>query len=146
MELLSTVDAIPSNVFRPHTDLMRAGVYSDLGSFDAATTFLESARPYAAKAGLVALPAALDALEGRIALAGGDVAAGTTALRRARDRFVELSMPFERARAELSLAEGLALPDPDEARALLDGATREVERLRSVFELRRAAEVRSRVG
>ncbi|HYG71148.1 MAG TPA: hypothetical protein VEC15_02525, partial [Actinomycetota bacterium] len=146
MELLSTVDAIPSSVFRPHTDLMRAGVYSDLASFDAVPAFLETTRAYAAKAGLVALPAALDALEGRMAFAADDVATGTAALRRARERFVELSMPFERARAELSLAEGLAASDPAEARGLLDPATREAERLGSTWELRRASEVRPRLG
>jgi hypothetical protein len=146
MELLSTIDAIPSSVFRPHTDLMRAGVFSDLGSFDEVPAFLEAARPYAAKAGLVALPVALDALEGRMAIAAGDLGTGATLLRRARERFGELAMPFERARAELSLAEGIALADPQEARALLEPATREAERLGSAFELRRASEVRSRLG
>ena len=146
LALLERVDAIPSSVFRPHTELMRAGVYSDLEAFDEAPAFLADARPYAEKAGLVALPAALDALEGRMALAAGDAPTAVAALGRARDRFTELSMPFERARAEVSLAEAMTATDPQQAVAFLDHATHEAERLGSAFELRRASEIRSRIG
>jgi hypothetical protein len=142
--LRDVLDA-PTGVFRPHTDAVRASILSDLGRFEDVPAFVGQARAYAEEAGLIALPAYLNRLEGLGAAAEGDHPRATELLRTAVSTFDELAMPWERARAELSLADVLAETSPDDARALLVSATAEVERLGSVQEIALAAELRRRL-
>jgi hypothetical protein len=143
--LLAHVEKLPSMVARPHTDVMWAAVMSDLGWFDEAPGFLERSRAYAEEAGLFALPAHLDALEARAAAAAGDGPTAERLLRAAREAFERLGCRWEVARAELSLAEVLAGPDPETARRWLASSSAEFERVGSLREIERAWELRGRL-
>ena len=144
--MLEHADAIPQWVARPHTDMVRAAVMSELGWFDRADGFLRDSRSYAEGAGLLALPAHLDALEGRAAAARGDAGASERLLRSARDTFVDLGCRWEAARAELALAELAAASHPEQAQGWLSTAGPEFERVGSLREIRRAWELRERLG
>jgi class 3 adenylate cyclase/tetratricopeptide (TPR) repeat protein len=77
------------------------------GRWDEAADVLERARVHAAEGGLRALPAFADRLEGRAALAAGDLERSVMLLTRSGDAFAELEAAWEEACTDLSLAEAL---------------------------------------
>jgi tetratricopeptide (TPR) repeat protein len=122
----------------------RCDVLGDMEAWDEVPAFLDEARAYAEVAGLEALPAFADRLEGRLALAekrwdrAGDI------LARAAQGFGEIEARWEEARTRLLLAEALlAAGRGDAARTELDSAHPVFDRLISVRELARARELRT---
>jgi hypothetical protein len=110
-------------------------------------SFVENARRYASGAGLWALPLHLDRLEGRAALAAGDAGRAIESLERAREGFAAVSARWEGARTDAFLAEALAaVGRDDDARARLKFAIEVFEELGATRELRRAAELATRLS
>ncbi len=104
--------------------------------------FLREGRAYATDAGLRALPARLDRLEGRAAVAEERPGQAIALLDRARAAFADLDARWELARTDLLLAEVLTtLGRREEARSRLDRASAVFEELGSLLEIRRAREL-----
>ena len=115
-------------------------VAADL-DWNAADPLLSQARSHAAEAGLVALPAFADRLEGRRELAAGDPARAVDLLVAASDRLSELGAVWERARTDLDVAAALAAMGEDlDAHRRIAAATEVFRELGSVKDLRRIAE------
>ena len=107
----------PTGASRPIAEAVRAAGLAEFERWDRVPAFLEETRHYAADAGLRALPVHLDRLEGRAALAAGDLEGAIAALDRAADAFGTLGAQWERACTQLSLAEAkLTAGRRDEAR------------------------------
>jgi class 3 adenylate cyclase/tetratricopeptide (TPR) repeat protein len=107
--------------------------------WDEAPQVVQEAREHAAWAGLLALPCFADRLEGRAALASGDPEGAIRALERACDGFSRLEARWERACAELSLAEAqLVAGREPQARRRLESALVVFEGLSSQRELERS--------
>jgi hypothetical protein len=112
------------------------------GAWTEAPDAVALARDVASQAGSLALPAYADRLEGRAALAAGDVDGAIERLASAQEVFGRIEAAWERACTELSLAEGLiAAGRRPEANRTLDaaspplrraGARREQDLLRSL--------------
>jgi hypothetical protein len=125
----------------------RCEVLAEEGAWSEAPAVVAAARDHAEQAELLALPAHADRLEGLAALAAGDARGAVRSLSRASDAFTELEAGWEAARTALALAEALArAPQKEAARERLSGARAVLERLRSVRELERAAELAERLG
>lgn len=106
-----------------------------------------TAREYAAEAELLALPLFVDRLEGRSALASGDLDRAIRLLERARDGFAMLEVRWEAACTDLSLAEALqAAGRSDEARAAATAALAVFDDLGSVREQARTQELLEALG
>ncbi|HEX9124568.1 MAG TPA: adenylate/guanylate cyclase domain-containing protein [Actinomycetota bacterium] len=146
LEELARIDRAPASPSRPLTIQLWAEAMADGGRFEGLPGFLQTARTFAEAGGLRALDVHLDALEGRGAVAAGQLVRGEELLLRARDGFDRLGATWEVARADLSLAEGLAKERPADARERLDGAQREFERVGSLWELRRSGALWERLG
>jgi class 3 adenylate cyclase len=86
----------------------RCDILAEEGAWDDAPQVVEESRTHAQEAGLEALCAYADALDGRRASAEGDIEAGLSLLRSARDRFATLDARWEAARAGLALAQALS--------------------------------------
>ena len=115
--------------------------------WDEAPAFLDASRAYAARGKLLALPVHLDRLEGRAALAAGDLDAGVKLLTAARDGFEGLGAAWERARTELDLAEALlSRAGREEARTELGAAAPDIERVGARIEIERSRDLRGRLG
>ncbi|HEX2090635.1 MAG TPA: AAA family ATPase, partial [Actinomycetota bacterium] len=111
-----------------------------------APSVLEKARAHAEEAGLEALPAFANRLEGRAALAAGDVRRAVEALTSARATFLRLEARWEAACTNLSLAEAeTAAGDPSIAEKLVREAEDVFEPLRSGRELQQAGELLARL-
>jgi class 3 adenylate cyclase len=124
---------------RSAEEAARAHAIAEFEMWDRAPTYLAQTREYAAEAGLLALPFHLDRLEGRAALAGGDVSRAVSMLARAADGFGSLSMTWERACTLLFLADAQRQGRRGKnARASLSEATPVLEELNSFRELARA--------
>jgi hypothetical protein len=109
--------------------------------------FLEEVRAHAQEAALEALPVFADRLEGRAAWAAGDHARAITLLTAAADGFGRIAAPWDRAIANLWLAEALVAAGDDEAaRARLDAARDVFEELRSLPELAETRHLADRLG
>ncbi|HET8525400.1 MAG TPA: adenylate/guanylate cyclase domain-containing protein [Actinomycetota bacterium] len=125
----------------------RCDVIALEGSWSEAPETVARAREVAAHAGSIALPAYADRLQGRAALAVGEVEGAIDALTAARERFDELEAAWERACTELSLAEALAAAGRrDDARSILDAAAGDLERAGALSEIDRLRAVRGSLG
>ncbi len=145
-ELLERAAAIPSQVGRPFADQVRAVVLAEHERWDEVPAFLEQSRDFATWGGLRALSVHLDRLEGRAALAAGDVSHAVGMLAGASAAFEELGARWEKACTDLSLAEALIAADRrDEARERLHRASEVFEDLRSIREIQRSRELSAKM-
>jgi class 3 adenylate cyclase len=114
------------------------------GAWSEAPAIITAAREWAARGGLLALPAFADRLEGRMLVANGDPAAGVERLISARATLDHLEAAWERTRVELDLADALLKLDRRAAAAeVIDAALPVLERLSAPRELAQARELRS---
>lgn len=121
----------------------RCDVLAEMRAWDEVPAQVDEARAYAREAGLEALPAFADRLEGLWALNEQDRATAATRLKSAADTFSRLGAAWEEARTRLSLAEALiGAGRSEEAGIQLDSAHDVLERLSSVRELARERELR----
>jgi len=98
------------------------------------------------EAGLLALPVHLDRLEGRSAIASGQLERGLEALGEAREGFARVGAAWERARTDLDLADALSASGRvEEARAKVDAAAPDLERAGALIELDRLRSLRDRL-
>jgi class 3 adenylate cyclase len=135
---------VDSATVRPLQDQVMAELLTLSERWTEVPAFLESSRTYAAEAELLALPVHLDRLDGRAAIATGRPDAGLEALGRARDGFARLGAAWERARTELDLAEAFASEGRDgNARAALEAAATDIERVGAVIETQRLRSIRA---
>jgi class 3 adenylate cyclase/tetratricopeptide (TPR) repeat protein len=112
-----------------------------------APAVLDRVRAYAAAAGVRALPVLADRLEGRAASVEGSTDRAIDALGRASARLEELGMRWERARADLWLADALLADGRrDAARDRLERATAAFGELGSLLELDQARRIADRIG
>ncbi|HUG95815.1 MAG TPA: adenylate/guanylate cyclase domain-containing protein [Pleomorphomonadaceae bacterium] len=74
------------------------------GAWAEASAIVADARGWAARTGLLFLPAVADRLDGQAGLVAGEPDRAVVLLERARDTFSSLEAPWDRARTELSLA------------------------------------------
>jgi tetratricopeptide (TPR) repeat protein len=144
-ELLDDADATGGHL--PLLRQIQADFLVETGRWDRVSAFVEDARHYADRAGLRALPVQLDRLEGRAALASGDLEGAVELLRRAESGFAALHARWERARTVLFLAEGLAdAGRRAEAGEWLADAIDVFEELGSLAERERAGVLAARLG
>jgi class 3 adenylate cyclase len=116
-------------------------------AWDEVPAFLEEVKAHAEEAALEALPVFADRLEGRAAWAAGDHARAIALLSAASGRFDELAAKWDRAIADLWLAEVLLdSGDGSAARARLDAAREVFEELGSLPELDQARALADRLG
>jgi class 3 adenylate cyclase len=133
-------------IARPLVDQIRAEILAQHERWDEVPTFLEDSRGFAERGELRALPVHLDRLEGRTAVAAGDLERGLTTLERSRKGFAELGAAWERARTELDIAEALAgVGREGEGRMRLDAAAPDLERAGALIELERFRELRKQL-
>ena len=145
-DLVHTAE-VESMTIRPFQDEVAAELLALTGRWEEVPPFLEGDRAYSAEAELLALPIHLDRLEGRTALAAGDLDQGASMLEKARSGFEALSATWERARTELDLAEALgAAGRADEARSWLDAATPDIERVGALIEIERLRDLYARLS
>ena len=124
---------------RPAVLEARCDVVAELERWDLVDGTVAEAREFAGLALLEALPLYADRLEGRAALARGDVVLAGEALAQARDGFASLGARWEEAVTSLWLAESLrAGGDEQGARAAAETALAVFDDLRSVRELEHA--------
>jgi class 3 adenylate cyclase len=136
-----------SQTLRPFQDQVAAELLSLTARWDEVPDFLEESRAYAQAAGLQALPAHLDRLEGRSAVATGESDRGLELLERAREGFDGLGAAWERARTELDIADALVEVDrPEEANSTAEAAAPDLERAGALIELDRLAALRRRLS
>ncbi|MDP8955461.1 MAG: AAA family ATPase [Actinomycetota bacterium] len=145
-ELLARYEASPT---RPDLGAMYE-VLCELvaaeGRWNEAPSVLDKARAHAEEAGLLALPAFANRLEGRAALAAGDVRGSVERLTSARATFLRLEARWEAACTNLSLAEAkLAAGDAGIAEKLVREAVEVFEAVRSGRELQQAGQLLSRL-
>jgi class 3 adenylate cyclase len=146
-ELFEKLLSRASGTLRPLEDQVRAEVLARFERWELVPSFLERSRTFAESGELRAVPVHLHRLEGRSAIATGEVQRGLASLERAREGFLDLGAAWERARTELDIADALAdLGRGNDARARLDEASRDLERAGALIELERLKELRSRVG
>ncbi len=138
---------VESMTIRPFQDQLHAELLVLTGRWDEVSAFLTDTRRYAAVAELLALPVHLDRLEGRAAVAAGDMQEGLASLERARAGLAELGAAWERARTELDIADALAgLGREGDARAQLEAAAPDLERAGAMLELERLRGLGARIG
>jgi tetratricopeptide (TPR) repeat protein len=117
------------------------------GAWDEARETLAEAREHADLAGLLALPAYADRLEGRLWVAEGDFPRALELLDRARSVLSSLGAAWEAACTGLDLAATLAgVDDRDGAREQLSAAVPTLKRLRSADELAEAERLRNQLA
>jgi class 3 adenylate cyclase/tetratricopeptide (TPR) repeat protein len=117
------------------------------GAWDEARETLVEARKHADLAGLLALPAYADRLEGRLRAAEGDFPRALELLDRARSILSSLGAAWEAACTSLDLAARLAgVDDRDGAREQLSAAMPTLKRLRSADELAEAERLRNQLA
>ncbi len=134
-------------VSRPFIDAATAFVLATDGAWDEAARFVARTRAYASDAGLRALPAHLDRLEGLASLAAGDGGGGLALLSRACDTFGAIGDRWNGALAELDLAGALARSGRvDDAIGRCAAAIRTFDELRSIRELERARTLAASLG
>jgi len=122
-------------------------VTAELGRFELADETIGDSRAFAARAQLEALPFYADRLDGRAALARGDVSRALEMLARARDGFVALGAPWEAAVAQVWLGEAqLAAGQAGDACRCATEAFEVFDELRSVRERELARSLLDRAG
>jgi tetratricopeptide (TPR) repeat protein len=115
-------------------------------TWDEAPSVLAMARAHAEEAGLLALPAFANRLEGRASLAEGNARHAVELLTAARGTFLRLEARWEAACTNLSLAEAeIAAGDSSTAERLVREAIDVFEPLRSGRELQHAGELLARL-
>jgi class 3 adenylate cyclase/tetratricopeptide (TPR) repeat protein len=120
----------------------RCDVVAELAAWEEAADLVRESRDHADAAGLLALPSFADRLEGRAALASGDLALAVSSLSRAGRGFDGLGARWEAACTSLSLGEALVQAgEPTRARQELESAVDVFRELRSDRELRRARDL-----
>ncbi|HXF71273.1 MAG TPA: adenylate/guanylate cyclase domain-containing protein [Actinomycetota bacterium] len=145
LDAIAETELVRYGIARPFREQVAAEILVLAERWDEVPAVLARARAYASEAGLLALPAHLDALEGRAALAAGDAVGAIAHLERAREGFARLPARWERARVELDLSRALLeLGRVDEARADLEAAAPDLETAGARIELRRLRELRDR--
>ena len=137
---------VESMTVRPFQNEIEAELLAITARWNEVPEFLTDSRTYAAEADLLALPVHLDRLEGRAALAAGDLERGLELLAAARDGFADLGAVWERARTELDLAEALAGAGREgDGRTFLEAATPDIERVGALIEIDRERSLRERL-
>jgi class 3 adenylate cyclase len=127
---------------RPLIDQVRAIALAEGVRWDLVPDFLADSRAYTESAGTDPLGFHLDRLEGRAALAAGDIDVAVRLLEAASDGANRLHATWERACTDISLAEALiAAGRADEARVRTQAALDVVTELRSRREIERARSV-----
>jgi class 3 adenylate cyclase len=125
----------------PKSGILQAScdVVADLGLWDRAEAIVAESREFAELTRVDVLPFHADRLEGRAALAGGNLALAADALTRARDGFGLLDARWDEAVSSLWLAEARrSAGEEGEARADAEAALAVFDELRSVRELEQA--------
>jgi hypothetical protein len=141
--LLEPVSLSHTELRRPLQDQVTATALAAFGRWDDVPAFLAGSRAFAERAGLLALPAHLDRLDGRASLAAGNAERAATLLDRADAGFAALGASWERAVTELDLADALASAGRDQnARAALAQAAPVLELSGAVIELERLGKAR----
>ena len=139
LEWLAKGDRADSELSRSAILEGACAVIADLGRWDLAETKVAEARAFADLAQVEALLVHADRVDGRAALARGDLGPAIAALTRARDGFGKLGARWEEALSALWLAEALrAAGSADEARASAERAAAVFDELRSARELEHA--------
>ena len=142
-DLLERLRFSHTELRRPLHDQVVAVTLAELGRWSEVPGFLADSHEFAGRAGLRALPAHLDRLEGRAALHDSDVDAAISILDRARQGFAALGAAWERAGTELDLANALASAGRlADARTTLTAAAPDLERSGSRRELERMQKMR----
>ncbi len=137
-DLLAKLDFSASGIARPLEDQVRAEIIARHERWDEAPVFLERSRAFSEQAELRALPVHLDRLEGRAAVAAGDLDRGLDLLRRARGGFDRIGAAWERARTDLDVADArVSVGRFDEARTITVAASPDLERAGALLELER---------
>ena len=127
---------IAPGLARPQLLAAHCDIVADYALWDRSEAAAESARSFAERAAIGVLSLHADRLEGRAALARGDVGLARGALARARDGFSALGARWEEAFTSLRLAEALETAGAaNDARALAESAHAVFAELRSVREL-----------
>ena len=122
-------------------------VTAELGRLELADETVADSRAFAARAQLEALPFYADRLDGRAALARGDVSRALETLARAWDGFGALGAPWEAAVAQVWLGEAqLAAGQAGDARRCATEAFDVFDDLRSVRERELARSLLDRAG
>jgi class 3 adenylate cyclase/tetratricopeptide (TPR) repeat protein len=117
--LESVSEGARRGIARPFIEQVTCEVLADAGAWDAVPAFLTSARSYAAGAGLVALPAHLDRLEGRALLTAGEPDRASERLEAASSVFSEIGARWEQAGTDVDLVKARGNGDPSRSTALL---------------------------
>ena len=113
-------------------------------AWDEASGLAAEARAYAEEAGALVVPLFADRLEGRAALAAGDVDSAVELLGSATSGFRDRLAPWEAARTKVDLARALARAGrPHEARTALDASDEVFATLRAAGDIGRVREVRA---
>jgi hypothetical protein len=129
---------------RPLRDQVTAVVLADQERWDEVPAFLRRSRDLVRRGQLRALPAHLDRVEGRAAIARGDVGVGIAKLEGAKRGFTELGAVWERAVTDLDLAQALmSARGTADARMMLETVAPDLERAGSLIELERMAKLRA---
>ena len=146
-ELLEHLRSSHTELRRPLHDQVVAVTLAEQGRWAEVSQFLAASRSFAKRAGLRALPAHLDRLEGRAALHEDDADHAVSTLEQARQAFASLGAAWERAVTELDLADALASSGRlDDARSVLVAATRDLERSGARRELERLEKIRGELA
>jgi class 3 adenylate cyclase/tetratricopeptide (TPR) repeat protein len=122
----------------------RCEVVGAAGRWEEAATVVAGGRELVARTGLIALPAALDRLQGRAAAAAGRFAEATELLGRAVAAFDAIEARWDAASSRLDLAAVMAACGADPG-AVAGPAAAELTRLGATTELDRASSLTSRV-
>jgi class 3 adenylate cyclase len=134
------LDALLDNgIYRGRELEARCILIAEERTWDEAGAVIAKARAHAEVARLQALPFHADRLEGRAALAAGDLAGAVASLERAGAGFAGLSAAWDVALCDLALGEALAaIGRREDALAVLTRAAEVFERLRVPRELEQA--------
>jgi tetratricopeptide (TPR) repeat protein len=119
----------------------RCELAAEASAWGEAAELLPEARSHAAMAGLRALPAFADRLEGRVALAEGEPERAIRSFQHALDRFGMLEAEWEAARTRLDLASALVPSNPARARAEAASALADLETIGAVRETAHARDL-----
>jgi tetratricopeptide (TPR) repeat protein len=132
---------------QPSAAEIRCDVIALAAAWSEAPAAIDRAAEVAERAGSLSLPVYARRLEGRAALAAGDVDAAIRSLSEAVEGFERLEARWERACAQLSLALALAAAARRaDAQASLDEALLVFEEVRSLEEIERAKELRAQLA
>lgn len=146
-ELLERLRSSHTELRRPLHDQVLAVTLAEQGRWSDVPAFVVASRAFSERAGLRALPAHLDRLEGHAALHEGNLERAISMLDHARSRFVALHAAWERSVTELDLARALASAGrPEDGRSVLSAAAPDLERSGARRELKQLENIRSELA